>query len=251
MAILKGAEPFLLYGSEKGVLLIHGFTGSPAEMVLLGKHLNACGYTVLAPRLSGHGTTPEEMEVTNWANWYNSVRDGYHLLKGICTSISVIGLSMGGLLAIKLAIDNNIDRVVALSSPIYIMNKAVRFIPAPKDCKGRYVPKKRRQIQGVDSIYTVAYNKMPLTSVHSLLALIRHIAKHLPDLQRPFLVVQSKNDHTVKYHSAAYIYRSAGSKEKELFWLENSGHLVTLDTEKEIVFAKIMEFLDKDRSNPI
>lgn len=245
VAILKGAEPFLLPGGTEGVLLIHGFTGSPAEMVLLGQYLHECGYTVLAPRLSGHGTTPEDMSITNWANWYNSVRDGYHLLKGLCTSISVVGLSMGGLLAIKLAIDYDIHRVVALSSPIYIMNKGVRLIPALKDCIGRYIPKKRRKITDIDPIYTVSYNKMPLASVHSLLALIRHIAKYLPKLTRPFLIIQSKNDHTVNFRSAAYLYRSAGSLEKELLWLEKSGHLVTLDTEKDIVFAKIADFFHK------
>lgn len=243
MGILKGAEPFLLPGGRRGVLLVHGFTGSPAEMVLLGEYLHKKGYTVLGVRLCGHGTTPEDMSATNWAHWYDSVRDGYHFLKGLCDSVSAVGLSMGGLLSIRLGMEYELDRVAALSSPIYVQNRGIRLLPSFKNSIGRYVPKKRREIRGVDPLYAVAYDRMPLASIHSLLALIRYVAKNLPRLTAPLLVIQSKNDHTVKPSSASYIYRSAGSCHKELFWLEKSGHLVTLDAEKDIVFEKVASFL--------
>ncbi len=93
--LMAGAEPFLLPGGEQGVLLVHGFTGSPSEMRLLGEYLNGQGYTVLAPRLAGHGTRVEEMITTGWPMWYENVEDAYHLLSGLCPDITAVGLSMG------------------------------------------------------------------------------------------------------------------------------------------------------------
>ena len=118
--ITSGAEPFLLPGGSKGVLLIHGFTGSPSEMILLGNYLYRQGYTVLGVRLAGHGTTVEEMANTNWHEWYHSACDGYHLLRGICSEISVIGLSMGGLLAMRIGRDFPVKKIISMSAPVYI-----------------------------------------------------------------------------------------------------------------------------------
>lgn len=85
------------------MLLIHGYTGSPAELKLLGEYLNKKGYSVFGVRLPGHGTTPEELNKTNWPLWYDAVRKAHEELSQCCSEISVVGLSMGGLLAMKLA----------------------------------------------------------------------------------------------------------------------------------------------------
>lgn len=244
--ILDGAEPFLLQGGAQGILLIHGFTGSPAEMLLLGQFLNERGYTVLAPRLCGHGTSPEEMAGTNWTNWYHSVCDGYHLLRNICRRIHVVGLSMGGLLAMKLAMDYEVEKVVALSAPIHIADPSLGLLPPKEDVAGMFIRRERRRIADLPACYSIAYNRTPLLSVHSLLSLIESVMDALPQLEKPLLIVQSKKDRTVLPNSGAYIYQHAGCQDKELFWLENSGHLVTLDIERELVFEKIMEFIGRD-----
>lgn len=241
--ILAGAEPFLLQGGRRGVLLIHGFTGSPSEMLLLGEHLNACGYTVFAPRLSGHGTSPEEMAGTNWVNWYHSVCDGYHILKHLCDSICVVGLSMGGLLAIRMGIEFAVGKIAVLSAPIYIADRNIRLLPPPEKTIGRYVLKKRRSIPALPDKYNVAYRRMPLPCVHDLLELIKNSRRALKNLDKPLLIIQSKNDRTVVANSAEYIYKHCASEEKELFWLEKSGHMVVLDLERELVFRKIAEFI--------
>ena len=101
--IIEGAEPFLLRGNKIGVLLIHGFTGSPAELLPLGIFLNHEGFTVLAVRLAGHGTSERDLLRTNCGDWFNSVLDGYAMLKNFCDKIFVIGHSMGALLSLKLA----------------------------------------------------------------------------------------------------------------------------------------------------
>ncbi len=244
MAIIRGAEPFLLRGGEKGVLLVHGFTGSPAEMRLLGEFLQKQGYTVLGVRLDGHGTTPQDLAQTNWTNWYGSVENGYHILQGICKDVAVIGLSMGGLLAIQLAAEYPLSKLVSLSAPIHIYDRRIAVVPLAKYFR-TFVAKKRRQYD-VNPIYAVGYDKMPLSGLHSMVKMIQHVQSILPQINIPVLIIQSRKEHTVKPESAEFIYRHIGSNNKKLIWLERSGHIITLDIEKEFVFACISNFLGED-----
>ncbi|MEG6584904.1 alpha/beta hydrolase [Dendrosporobacter sp. 1207_IL3150] len=244
MAILKGAEPFLLPGGKQGILLIHGFTGSPSEMRLLGEHLNEHGYTVLAPRLCGHGTNAEEMATTAWPHWYGAVQDGYHLLKGLCSQIAVVGLSMGGLMALKVGVEYPVSKVVCLSAPIFIADKRLPMLGIFRLFR-KFIPKKRRRLE-VDPLYSVCYDRTPLSSLSSLLELIKTVDKQLPYLDKPLLVMQSLREHTVVPKSAKYIHDRAGSTDKKLIWLEKSGHIITLDIERDIVFDNIIKFLKYD-----
>lgn len=241
---MQGAEPFLLRGKEHGVLLVHGFTGSPSEMRLLGEHLNQLGYTVLAPRLCGHGCSVEEMAQTKWPHWYSAVEDGYHILKNICTSVSVVGLSMGGILSLHLAAEYPVDKVVSLSAPIFLQDKRLPLLPVYRLFKK--VVYKRQRKYDVDPRYHIAYPATPLASLESLLALIALVKAQLREITIPSLMMQSKREHTVKPESAQYIYDHIGSYYKELLWLEKSGHVVTLDIEREKVFTEIARFLETD-----
>jgi carboxylesterase len=239
---MEGAEPFLLLGGDQGVLLIHGFTGSPAEVRLLGEYLHNKGFTVLAPRLCGHGTTVEEMSKTKWSHWYSAVEDSYHILKSLCKSIIVVGLSMGGLLALKLGAEYSVDKLVSLSTPIYIVDKRVNMLPMYRMFR-EYVPKKRKVFMDIDPLYSVGYNATPLSSLSSLVELIQHVDMLLPSITAPLLIIQARSEHTVQPRSASYIYDRVGSKEKKLTWLEKSGHIVTLDVDREQVFREITEWI--------
>jgi len=242
VAIMEGAEPFFFAGGDQGVLLIHGFTGSPAEVRLLGEFLHKEGYTVLAPRLCGHGTTVEEMATTKWPHWYGAVEDAYHILRAHCTSITVIGLSMGGLLAFKLATEYPVDKIVSLSTPIFIADKRLDMLPVYRVFQA-FVPKKRKIYADIGPQYSVGYSATPLSSLSSLLDLIQYVKALLPIIKAPLLIIQGHRDHTVEPRSAEYIYDNVVSKEKSLHWLEKSGHLVTIDIEREKVFQKIIEFV--------
>lgn len=240
--IMKGAEPFLLPGGEHGVLVIHGFTGSPSEMRLLGEALQQAGYTVLGPRLCGHGTSAEEMSRTFWDLWYGSALDAYHLLRQTCRNVSVVGLSMGGLLALKLAAEQPVHKVAALCAPIYIAEKRLQFLPVYRVFRS-YHAKRRRKLPGIQEELSVCYDKTPLRSLSSLLALIKHVDRLLPAVTVPALIMQARHEHTVEPHSARHIYEHIGSRDKRLIWLEKSGHIITLDVEKETVFDEIKDFL--------
>jgi carboxylesterase len=242
--ILNGAESFFLPGGPHGVLLVHGFTGSPSEMVLLGGALHHQGFTVLCMRMAGHGTTPEDMEHMNWENWFDSVMDGYSLLEGCCERISVVGHSMGGLMAMLLSTRAEIYKIVSLAAPIFIADeRELRLLPPREQSQGQFVPKRRKRLPGIPGICNVAYRRMPLVSVHELLNCIRYVRGQLSQVQRPLLIMQSHKDHTVQPQSAEYIYENTASQEKRIEWLEESGHLLPVDSERETVFAKTAEFL--------
>jgi carboxylesterase len=245
MTIMPGAEPFLFSGGTNGILLVHGFTGTPAEMRLLGEHLHAAGYTVMGIRLPGHGTSPHDMVRTNWHHWYGSVVDGLILLRGFCSNVQVVGLSMGGLLALKLAAEYPVDAVAALSTPVFLANKRIKLLPLYRlFC--RFVPKKRRDYD-IDPQYFIGYDTTPLSCLASLLELIRIVGEDVRSIQCPVLLVQSKRERTVKPSSAPYLLERIGSSQKEIFWLEKSGHVVTIDIERETVFRRVAEFANQTR----
>lgn len=244
MPIIKGAEPFLMPGNnDHGVLLIHGFTGSPSEMRLLGEYLNSLGYTVMAPRLTGHGTNVKEMSATKWPHWYGSVEDAYHLLSNMTKEVSVVGLSMGALMAMKLSIEYPVKSVASLSAPIYLNGKKISLLPIYKFFNS-YVEKKRKSFeQDVDAQYSICYDHMPLEGIQSLLSLIKHVEQLLPMVNVPLFIAQSKAEHTVKPESANHIYSKVASDKKEIMWLEKSGHVITLDVERQLLYEAVAKFL--------
>ena len=117
--IIQTAEPFFFLGdsTKPACLLVHGFTGAPKEMRLLGELLNQHGYTCLGVRLTGHATTPEDMVRSRYTDWMASVEDGYHLLRGVSDRIFIIGLSMGGVLSLLMSSRLKVEGVAALSAP--------------------------------------------------------------------------------------------------------------------------------------
>ncbi|MDI3534606.1 MAG: carboxylesterase [Thermosediminibacterales bacterium] len=243
--IKRTTEPFFLKGGKTACLLIHGFTGSPGELRPLGEFLAQKGYTVKGVLLKGHGSTSEEMEKTNWHDWYKSAEEGYFELKKNYSRIIPIGFSMGGLLAMRLASKYSFPCLVAISSPIYVVNKKAMFASIIKYFK-RFEPKKPNTYLEKDmKEYVSDQGEIPVRCVESLIKLISDTKTIIPQIKAPVLIVQSKMDATVDPRSAEYIYKKIGSTRKELFWLERSGHLVVLDKEREKLFTVVEEFIKK------
>ncbi|SHH37260.1 carboxylesterase [Caloranaerobacter azorensis DSM 13643] len=235
------AKAFYFKGNDIGCLLIHGFTGSPAEMRLLGEFLHKQGYTVKGVLLKGHGTTVEDMEKTTWKDWLSSAETELIDLMHKCNKVVIIGLSMGGIIALNLAERFKIDAVVSIAAPIKIVNKKVYFARIIKYFR-KYITKPEGKFEYVKE-YCIGYNKTPVSTVPHLLKLIRITKRKLKKVKAPILIIQSKNDKTVKYESAEYILEKVGSPYKKLIYLKESGHLVTLDLEREKVFDEINRFL--------
>lgn len=242
--IIEGAEPFLLPGGSHGVLLLHGFTGMPPELRLMAEALHREGHTVLCPRLAGHGTSPEDMAHTDAEDWYDSAADGYALLAGAARRISVVGHSMGALLALRLAAQKCVESVVTLAAPIFIdEGRGMKYLPPRSECIGRFHPKLRKSLRDVPEFCNMTYEKMPLVAIHEMVGFIERVKMLLPRVTAPLLLVHSLHDHTAQRSSLKYIYDHAGAVHKEVLWLVRSGHLVMLDAERRTVFRRTAAFL--------
>ena len=245
---LPGAEPFFLPGGRHGVLLIHGFTGLPAELRLLGAYLNERGFTVLAIRLAGHGTTVEDLSRMEHEDWMDSVRDGYAILSGACDRISVVGHSMGAVFALLLSIESELAHVVSLGAPIMIApEQGLEHLPTREACIDRYVPKARRKLTDVPQGANNTYRRMPLVSIHELLDVVAILCRQIGRVTAPLLIVHGERDHTADPKSADYLYENVGSPRCEKFILPDAGHLLPLDIGvRERVFARTAAFLSEN-----
>ena len=244
MSFLNGAGPYTLYGGEKGVLLIHGFTGSPAEMRPLANYLNERGYTVMVPLLPGHGTTVKDLSKRVWPEWLNKTQASFHELEKLCSQIYVAGISMGGLLSLILASRESVKKLAVMSTPIILNDKRIPFVDFVSLFR-KYV-KKARRTYDIEDIYNVSYAKYPLKALKSLLQLISEVKRNFPEITVPTLIIQSKVEKTVNPESARFIFANVKSENKEIVWLEKSGHMVILDSEREKVYKTIYQFFEGD-----
>jgi len=241
----RSPEPFMFRGSvDTGILLLHGFTGSPAEMRRLGEFLSDQGYMIYAPLLSGHGETPEKMEKTTWHDWWQSTVQGYKTLQSEgCKQIIAIGLSMGGILALNLARQYPLTAVVSLSAPIFLRDRRA-FL-----AKLLYRFHRFEKVKGSKPEHIAAehftYDEMPVRCVASLYEFIQKVKRHLWEVVVPALICQGELDETVIPKSAQYIYDHIGSEEKSLIWYPHSSHVITLDHEREKLFGDIHMFIKK------
>lgn len=242
--IIPSAEPFFYPGGTVGVLLVHGFTGTPKEMRAMGAYLSTQGYSVLAPRLAGHATLPEDMVRLHWQDWLSSLEDGYQLLKGVSKHIVVAGLSMGGVLTLLFAARFEISACIAMSTPyelprdprLPLLNLLWRWVPRiPKD-----EPDWQDPAPAEDH---VDYPFYPTKSILELNKLLSTMQAALPHVQVPTLLMHSKLDGAVPYESMEKIYTRLGSQHKEKLTIENSGHVLTRDLGKRRVFESADSFI--------
>lgn len=249
------AKPFYFPGGRHGCLLLHGFTGSPGHMRYLGENLSKHGYTVFAPLLPGHGATLEAMRSSNWLMWLGEARRGYQRLKAECGAVTVIGLSMGGTLALILAEEYPVDSLVCLSAAIRLRARHTWAAPALALMR----PYQRWEGEGprpdrTDFLhdYDWGYDGMPVAKVGDLRKLIRIAARNLFAVVAPALIIQPELDETVDPRSARIIHDCIGSERKELVTLSRSSHVCTLDLERDTVLSLILKHLRHiDDTNPL
>lgn len=240
-------EPFFLQGRgenrETVALLIHGFTGSPSEFRRLGYYLNDLGYTVKAILLPGHGTTPEDMINTGFRDWWRCVKEEFEELReeGFRRVIP-IGHSMGGLLSLKLAMEEEVPAVVSLATPIHLGSRKVIFAFLLQFFV-KYISKKRPA--GVEHITSesLAYDRTPVPCVVHFRKLLFHVKKKLHRVQVPLFIGQGELDRTSLPASARFIFRSVSSERKEIKVYPNSSHGILLDSDRDQVYKDIGLFL--------
>lgn len=239
-------KPYKFKGTNNiGCLLIHGFTSTPAVLYPLAEQLKKDGYTVHAVLLSGHGTKPQDLLDVAYTDWYNDVKKAYEELLLECEEIVVIGHSMGGLLAIMLASNYNIDKLICLACALKPSNKWVKYTGVLKHIKKYTSWGDSTNENKENQQYNLAYKTFPIHSVHQLHLATKVATNCLKDVKAKTLIIQDKNDPQVKKDSAKIIYNSISSKEKELVWLENATHSLTIGPKKEEVFEHVKNFIKK------
>jgi carboxylesterase len=250
---------FFFPGSGLSALLIHGLSGTPYEMRAVGKRLAAAGVRVHGVKLAGHAGAPEELGATTHANWYESVVDGFERLRAYGDPNVIVGLSAGAVLAARLAVDQPeaVAGLVMLAPAFYLpfwTRTALRAVSGTSSLAGLA---KRIYIQktGGSDIHDAIARKlhpggglMPLSAGLSLVELCDYMRPRLPELNQPTLVIHSRRDHTCPCETnVRLLMNHLGSTQKRALILEESFHVITVDSEKDRVEQETLEFIDQFR----
>ncbi|MEZ7007306.1 alpha/beta hydrolase [Streptomyces sp. AD55] len=245
MPVLPGAEPFRHDGGEAGVLLCHGFTGSPQSLRPWAGHLAARGLSVSLPLLPGHGTRWQDLQPTGWQDWYAEVDRALHVLRERCERVFVAGLSMGGALALRLAARHG-DAV----SGVIVVNPANRM----HGLAPHALPVLRHLVRTTRGIASdiarpgageLGYDRVPLHAAHSLRAFFRLVDGELPQVTQPLLLLRSPRDHVVPPADSARVLGRVSSTDVTEILLEQSFHVATLDHDADRIFEESVAFIGR------
>ena len=237
--------PFELPGAGRAAALcLHGLTGTPYEVRPIGEALSAAGIAALGPALPGHNETPERLARVPHEAWIDAARAALARLRGTHARVFVVGLSMGGLVALSLAAEESVDAAVVVGVPLRLRPLAVRLVPVAKHFV-RFFPK-----AGGSDIRDAgararhpSYDRMPLAAVHELLRLQRRVRALLPRVAAPLLVAHGAHDRTADPEDSREILERVASREREHLRLEASGHVVPVDVDGPQLAAATVEFL--------
>ena len=243
--IMPGAEPFFFLGSETGVLLSHGFTGTTQSMQFIGETLHQQGgLTVLGVRLRGHGTRPEDMARASAEEWVCDVEEALEQLRQRCSRVFMGGLSMGGTLTLYMAAmhPDVIRGAMPVNAAIYLDNPNLAELALQSGVPAT-VPGVGADIKKPGETELV-YPVVPVPAIRHLYTLMAVTKDLLPRVVCPMLVFTSTEDHVVPPTNGPFIMEHLGSHDKRLLWLENSYHVATLDNEKERIASEMIAFVN-------
>jgi carboxylesterase len=243
---MPGAEPFASGGAPDatvGAVLCHGFTGNPSSLRPWGEHLAAAGIAVHCPRLPGHGTRWQDMNVTRWEDWYGELERAFDAMLATVPTVFAMGLSMGGTLCLRLGEQRGAEvaGLVLVNPSLAATPRDARLLPV----LSRVLP----SVRGIGSdikkagATESAYDRVPLRAAYSMAQLWRVTRADLGKLTQPVLTYRSRIDHVVPSSSGELLVEGASSTEVTEVVLENSYHVATLDNDAPRIFAGSVEFV--------
>ena len=239
--------PFFFEGGPVGCLLIHGFTGAPTEVRPVGEYLHRKGLTVSGPLLAGHGTSPEELNRVRWQDWVASAEKALLALRARCEVVFVGGLSMGALVTMHLAARYPDLAGIILYSPAWKVAQRFMFLLP----LARYVVKQwPKEPEGETDLTDPEaplrlwhYDTNPTHGAYELMKLQRVVRREARRIRVPAIIFYSTRDSAIHPTSAQRTFAALGSRDKELVTLHNSGHCLTVDSERETVWARTFGFM--------
>jgi len=232
-------------------LLLHGFTGSPAEMEGLATFLRRQECAVAVPTLPGHATQPDDLRNLSYQEWIETSEKAFLDLQQDHSNIFVIGQSMGGALALHLAAHHQFAGVVTLAAALRLplSQEIASYVFAP------FVPVRyKRNGSDVNDCNGKAqlrnYDRYPMSAVRQLMRMLRQIRAELSAVTTPLLAIHSPSDHVVPFDNLDLLMRRVKSPRREQMVVENSYHVLTVDYDRAIIFEKIWEFITKHTPSP-
>lgn len=236
-------KPFFIEEGKRAVLLLHGFTGTSADVRMLGRFLEKKGYTSHAPHYKGHGVPPEELIHTGPEQWWEDVLQGYHKLKDAgYDEIAVAGLSLGGVFSLKLGYSTPLMGIITMCAPMTMKTTDVMYSGVLK-----YAQEYKKFERKSEEVIAAEMKKLQLQEMPSLTdlrELVYDVRENVDTIYAPLFVVQGSLDDVIEPESATVIYENTESVAKQIKWYDKSGHVITLGPEKEMLYEDIYKFLE-------
>jgi len=213
----------------------------------MGFYLAERGLTVRCPLLPGHGTSPEDLTRISWQAWAGEVESALRDLKGRCDTVFVGGLSLGSLLTLWLGAEHpEIAGLIPMAPAIRLQNRIVPFALLLRyflkyNPMGSIGDDDLGDPQAAERSW--CYDKTPLWGAGEVYLLQRKVRRALPQLRQPILIFQGRLDAHLHPQAADELYGAVASKDRTLVWLENSGHNLLIDGERESVWAQSYDWM--------
>jgi carboxylesterase len=260
---------FQFEGGRDGVLLIHGLTGTPTEMRMVGKGLNRAGFTVVGVRLAGHCGSEDDLLATTWEDWYASVEAAADELRGRVDRVFVAGLSMGALLALRLAAVRPgwVDGVgvygatfrydgwsigwtgrLSFLLPIFKrlgIGRGRSFIEQPP--YGIRDERLRAQVSAAMFSGDSEAAGLPGNPWHALAEMVklsRDVRRRLPDVMAPCFIAHAADDDVASVANADLVARRVRGP-IEMLLLADSYHMITIDRERRTLIERTADFFGR------
>ncbi len=226
-------------------LCLHGLTGTPYEVRPVAEALVARGIRARAPWMAGHEGGSDVLATTSWQAWVEEARSELATMRAEYQRIFLVGVSMGGLVSLELAASEEIDAMVVIGTPLVLAPPIPQLLPLvrrfvssrPKTSSDIREPGARARHPGLSA--------MPFSAVAELIELQSTVIPKLSDVRAPILVAHGRHDRTARPRDAARILDEVGSSDKELFYLERSGHVATVDYDGPALARAAADFLGR------
>lgn len=257
-----------LTGGDHAVLALHGLYGNPLELRYVGRQLQRAGYSVVIPLIAGYGYargTSKSMKTAPWQRWHEEVQQQFDALRQRYKTVSVIGLCIGAVLALRLAEERGSD-IAALglfaptlaydgwSIPRYrFLLPLVYYTPFrsiyayqerfPYGVKNEALRNRIAQEICKSDASEAGASALPAEGIFQAHRLIQKVRRHLGEVRTPTLIIHAAEDDVASRKSADLVEAKIGSRCCKKIILQNSYHMITLDNDKDIVARELIDFL--------
>lgn len=241
----RRSAPWTLGSGDSACLLLHGFGGTPVEMLSLGRTLAEAGWTVHAPLLDGHGTTVYRFKESTWSGWVRSAQLALEVLMQRHDTVTLVGQSMGGLIALHLASRNPaVSSVAALATPLRIEGWHSRAVPVVRHVVPWYRPGGEIDLFNKEAIHDLYnYPVHALAAVDELLGLATQVRRDLATVRQPVLIAYGGHDTLAPRKNGVELERRlVCSSRVERVEYPRSGHGISVDVDKAALADRVVSW---------